>query len=217
MKAISHLVRLMQISFILFRYNLDELIYSLDLFRPLRFFGYLNFLRPFVFIFTGYVFFTIYKTIHKKYALLVIVAVLTVIILPKSVKHLDIDPFSIEMIRRVQAIETKHPDKKFKIYGCKGVLSGWHTSTTKSLTFLLESKSKFSDSGIKLGVYDPDCKYSSLESLTNDGKKYSLIANTGVIDFSGATDSWLKENGWIPISFQSISDEITRWWFKEQP
>lgn len=42
MKAISHLVRLMQISFILFRYNLDELMYSLDLFRPLRFFGYLN-------------------------------------------------------------------------------------------------------------------------------------------------------------------------------
>lgn len=42
MKAISHLVRLMQISFILFRYNLDELMYSLDLFRPLRFFAYLN-------------------------------------------------------------------------------------------------------------------------------------------------------------------------------
>jgi ubiquinone biosynthesis protein len=42
MKAISHLVRLMQISFIFFRYNLDELIYSLDIFRPLRFFRYLN-------------------------------------------------------------------------------------------------------------------------------------------------------------------------------
>ncbi|WP_342227698.1 ubiquinone biosynthesis regulatory protein kinase UbiB [Rickettsiella endosymbiont of Rhagonycha lignosa] len=42
MKAISHLMRLMQISFILFRYNLDELMFSLDLFRPLRFFGYLN-------------------------------------------------------------------------------------------------------------------------------------------------------------------------------
>jgi|ERR1043165_2139662 ubiquinone biosynthesis protein len=42
MKAISHLMRLMQISFILFRYHLDELIYSLDIFRPLRFFGYLN-------------------------------------------------------------------------------------------------------------------------------------------------------------------------------
>ncbi len=42
MKSISRLVRLMQISFILFRYNLDELLFSLDLFRPLRFFAFLN-------------------------------------------------------------------------------------------------------------------------------------------------------------------------------
>lgn len=42
MKAISRLIRLMQISFILFRYGLDELVFSLHLFRPLRFFSYLN-------------------------------------------------------------------------------------------------------------------------------------------------------------------------------
>lgn len=42
MKSLSRLIRLMQISFILFRYSLDELVYSLDLFRPLRFFVYLN-------------------------------------------------------------------------------------------------------------------------------------------------------------------------------
>lgn len=182
-----------------------------------RFFGYLNFLRPFVFLFTGYVFFTIYKTINKKYALLLMAAVLAIIILPKSIKHLDIDPFSTEMIKRVQAIEINYPDKKFKVYGCKGVFSGWHTATTKSLVFLLEGKNKFSDSGMKLGVHDSSCKYSSLESLTINDKKYPLISNTGIIDFSRATDGWLKETGWIPISFRSISDEITRWWFKEQP
>ncbi|MFZ0219193.1 MAG: ubiquinone biosynthesis regulatory protein kinase UbiB [Candidatus Aquirickettsiella sp.] len=42
MKSMSRLVRLMQISFILFRYSLDELVFSLHLFRPLRFFTYLN-------------------------------------------------------------------------------------------------------------------------------------------------------------------------------
>jgi ubiquinone biosynthesis protein len=42
MKAISRLIRLMQISFILFRYGLDELVLSLHLFRPLHFFVYLN-------------------------------------------------------------------------------------------------------------------------------------------------------------------------------
>ena len=42
MKAISRLIRLMQISFILFRYGLDELVFSLHLFRSIRFFVYLN-------------------------------------------------------------------------------------------------------------------------------------------------------------------------------
>jgi ubiquinone biosynthesis protein len=42
MKSISRLARLIQISFILFHYSLDELVLSLHLFRPLRFFIYLN-------------------------------------------------------------------------------------------------------------------------------------------------------------------------------
>jgi ubiquinone biosynthesis protein len=42
MKTVTRLVRLMQISFILFRYGLDELVLSLHLFRPLRFFIYFN-------------------------------------------------------------------------------------------------------------------------------------------------------------------------------
>lgn len=182
-----------------------------------RFFGYLNFLRPFVFLFTGYVFFALYKAIHKKYLLLLIAAFLAIVILPKSIKHFDIDPFSTEMIRRVQVIEANYPDKKFKVYGCKGVVSGWYTAATKSLVFLLEGKNKFSDSGAKLGVHDSSCEYSSLESSIINDKKYPLIANTGIIDFSRATDSWLQKTGWIPISFRSISDEVTRWWFKEQP
>jgi len=42
MKSVTRVVRLLQISFTLFRYGLDELVWSLHLFRPLRFFIYLN-------------------------------------------------------------------------------------------------------------------------------------------------------------------------------
>lgn len=42
MKSITRLIRLIQISFTLFRYGLDELVLSLHLFRPLRFFIYFN-------------------------------------------------------------------------------------------------------------------------------------------------------------------------------
>ncbi|MES2141844.1 MAG: ubiquinone biosynthesis regulatory protein kinase UbiB [Pseudomonadota bacterium] len=42
MKSINRFVRLIQISFTLFRYGLDELVLSLHLFRPLRFFIYFN-------------------------------------------------------------------------------------------------------------------------------------------------------------------------------
>ncbi|EDP46248.1 ubiquinone biosynthesis regulatory protein kinase UbiB [Rickettsiella grylli] len=42
MKSMARLARLMQIGFVLFRYNLDELIFSLHVFRHLRFLIYLN-------------------------------------------------------------------------------------------------------------------------------------------------------------------------------
>ncbi|OJA00003.1 ubiquinone biosynthesis regulatory protein kinase UbiB [Rickettsiella grylli] len=42
MKSIARLARLMQIGFVLFRYNLDEIIFSLHVFRHLRFLIYLN-------------------------------------------------------------------------------------------------------------------------------------------------------------------------------
>lgn len=42
MKSITRLTRLIQISFTLFRYGLDELVLSLHLFRPLRFLIYFN-------------------------------------------------------------------------------------------------------------------------------------------------------------------------------
>lgn len=42
MKSIGRLMRLLQISFVLFRYGLDEFVLSLHLFRPLRFFLYFN-------------------------------------------------------------------------------------------------------------------------------------------------------------------------------
>ncbi|HEV3251391.1 MAG TPA: ubiquinone biosynthesis regulatory protein kinase UbiB, partial [Puia sp.] len=42
MKSITRLMRLIQISFTLFRYGLDELVLSLHLFRPLRFLIYFN-------------------------------------------------------------------------------------------------------------------------------------------------------------------------------
>lgn len=42
MKSITRLIRLIQISFTLFRYGLDELVLSLHLFRPLRFLIYFN-------------------------------------------------------------------------------------------------------------------------------------------------------------------------------
>ncbi len=181
-----------------------------------RFFGYLNFLRPFVFIFTGYVFFTIYKIIDKKYTLLLVVAFLTAFILPKNIPYLAADPFTVDMHRRVQIMEANYPGKKFKVYGCKGANSSYG-AVTKSLVFLLESKRKFDNFGMPLGTIDPGCKYFSSDSAKIIDEMYPTFPNTGIIDFFRVTESSFQEAGWSPISFRSMSDEITRWWFNEQP
>lgn len=182
-----------------------------------RFFGYLNFLRPFVFIFTGYILFEMYKIINKKYLFLLMLVLLAIVILPKSFAHLVTDPFSVEMHRKVSVVELSYPNEKFSVYGCRDHVSSRYRALTRSLVFLLEKKDKFNNSGVKLGIKDLDCKYPISDSKKNTDEIYPTFLDTGVIDFSNATDSSLHEAGWNPVSFKSIFDETTRWWFQEQP
>lgn len=190
-----------------------------------RFFGYLNFLRPFVFIFTGFALINLVKFPLGKYIASVFFAAIIITAYPKITDQLNRDPFSLKMYDQVSSLENKYPNKKFTFYGCSIYRSGYNP-TAFSTVFVLDMKRKLSDSGIKIGLRSNDCPYpknsgfaigEATPSAKIIEKIYPTINEIGLIDLTNATSTTLLEAGWKQVNFKSIYELNARWWFKEQP
>lgn len=180
-----------------------------------RFFGYVNFLRPFVFIFTGHVLLFIYRQKYGNYLLGVIVIVLAAIILPKSIKLLQADVFSTEMYKRVSVLESKLPDKTFRLYTCsKSKID--NTPTLYSLIFLLELKNKYDKKGTPIGLKSDECVLKQKKlSQKNSDKVIHIDEKLSTLYFSEEKE--IAMAGWHEVKFRTIYNTVARWWFREQP
>lgn len=178
-----------------------------------RFFGYLNFLRPFVFIFTA---FAIINLKYKKiYIGLILLPLIVFFSYPRIVSELKPDPLSKEMYDGVKELTAKYPDRKFALYSCSKEYEPSYNASTFSTLFLLELEEKFSKDGLSVG-FAYDCEYPQSNSLAL-GKEYPMLSKIDIVDFSTASKSAILEAGWSPISFAQIYDSYARWWFKLQP
>lgn len=185
-----------------------------------RFFGYLNFLRPFVFIFTGFTIFSIYKFKFGKYFASIFFIAMVVLILPGSIERLNKDSFSIKIFDEMSILENKFPGKKFSLYGCSNYYRGSYNSVAFSALFILDLDKKVDNSGMKIGLDSKDCEYpkNKINNSSTDTKNpYLPLNNIGILNFSSATEVALLEKGWKPITFSGMYDSYARWWFKEQP
>lgn len=171
-----------------------------------RFFGYLNFLRPFIFIFTTFAIINLkYKKIFIGLGLIFLIVFFSY---PRIWNELQPDSFSKSVQEKVSLLEQKYPNQKFALYSCSKEYSSSYNSFVFSLLFLLELNHKFKEKGLAVGI-ESDCVYPS---------KVSANGNVlGMVDFSKAQKSAILEVGWKPISFAQIYDNYARWWFKIQP
>lgn len=186
-----------------------------------RFFGYLNFLRPFVFIFTAYTVYTLGKTKLKYFGSAVLLLLIFVTAFQRIIFQLEQDPFTIKTYQAIDDVQKKYPTQKFQIYTCGKIYRSYYNATSFSTLFLLELKNKVDKNGIKLGL-ENDCSYPELTSDTDSAKKsqeenYPLLSKTGIVDLSKASESGLNDKGWQPLSFSSMYNSYARWWFKLQP
>lgn len=173
-----------------------------------RFFGYLNFLRPFVFIFTALVVVNIkYK---KLYLGLILVPVVIFFSYPRIISELMPDPFSRKIYNGIVELEAKYPNRKFALYTCAKKYESSYNASTFTTLFFLELKNKFSDDGLNIGFMN-DCKY------PNDSKNYRVLSEIGIIDLSNASRSAILKAGWEPLSFAQMYNSYARWWFRIQP
>lgn len=203
------------IDFIILRYYWGE-----------RFFGYFNSLRPFIFIFTGYILLFVYKFEKLgRYIFAILILGLVFIILPKSVDRFKLDPLTKTMYQQVALLESEYPDKKFSVYNCEGLYKGNEHSFPKSVIFLLSKDGRVDQNGYKIGLEKGFClqrasesaKIDAKDSIVADQNEYPRIPNTDIYDFSKADEQALIRAGWAQISLRSIYDSNTRWWFNERP
>lgn len=190
-----------------------------------RFFGYFVFLRPFVLIFTGYIFYFIYKNVKfgKQIALLLLLA-LILLIFPKSINRLTIDPFTVDIYKQAKLLESKYPNKNFTIYVCTKSYRGNDARLPMSLLFVLKKDGRISEDGMRVGVERTRCrrkdqstKSFAINKLMGTNNHFEEISQTSFADFSEANPKALSGAGWNPMTFRTIFDSTTRWWFKEQP
>lgn len=192
-------------NFILLRYYWGE-----------RSFGYLMYLRPFVFILTGYTIIFFHGIIIKKFSqkigttfLIIILAGITANIFPQMMTVLQRDPFTLEMYHYVNILESFYPNKNFIIYKCVNPKAIVKTHIVSSVVFLLDMRKKIDSQGVKIAVNDTNCRYP--DSGTVD------IPDTSLTDISKASNEAISKAYWKPYVFKDIYEPTARWWFKEQP
>ncbi|MDO8659088.1 MAG: glycosyltransferase family 39 protein [Candidatus Parcubacteria bacterium] len=177
-----------------------------------RFFGYLNFLRPFVFIFTALAIINIkYK---KAYVGLVLLPLIIFFSYPRILSELARDSFSSLIRERVTEVKQKYPNKKFTLYTCAKKHTGAYNSSIFAMLFLFELENKISDNGVKIAA-ESDCELPKTSELTIK-VEYPLLSG-GIRDFSTASNSAILEAGWKPLTFARMYKQYARWWFELQP
>lgn len=176
-----------------------------------RFFGYLNFLRPFVFIFTT---FAILNLKYKKiYVGLMLLPLIIFFSYPRIMSELKRDSYSMWIYGGINELEKKYPNDKFSLYTCSTKYNSYYNSTAFSALLLLEANNKHDDKGIKIGLKGK-CQ---LPKKTNVKEDYPVVSSISLVDFSSASNSAILGAGWKPITFTRMYNQYARWWFELQP
>lgn len=179
-----------------------------------RFYGYLNFLRPFVFLFTAYFLWRLTK--FRSGILVALLLLLTIVYFawPRIVMESAPDAFSAMLYGEVAKAEKQLGNKGYTVYGCTKAYHTQYNAETFTIAFISELHHKASTSGAKVGLMSKDCQYPRADTGVDLDVFYSKLNNIGLVDFSKSTDSYIKEAGWEPVTFRSIYDGTARWWLK---
>ncbi len=200
-------------NFILLRYYWGE-----------RFFGYLNYIRPFVIIFEGYTFYFFYRTIRQKKLGMIYIVLLAIVLgclnIPRIGKLMEKDKFTSLVYQTEGKLFEAYPDEKFTLYICPGPGNTYYSSQSHSLLFLLDSHNMLSSDGRPISYDNDQCYPPGVRQSPNfkfENANFAKIEGTDLIDISKHSTASISAMHWQKHSLKLIFDTTTRWWFKEQP
>ncbi len=200
-------------NFILLRYYWGE-----------RGWGYLQYLYPFVFLFTGLVFWTCFKIRYVRYLGFTVLLLLFFLLLQKDINFLTPGDFQREIYREAAIIRKYFPDQKITLYNC----GDSYSDRVQAISFLLTEGNIINDTGKKIGISNDQCPFPRDEKIAaqnlSSGEEVALLKgfyhrfdNDLITDFSSASEAAMLEAGWKAFTPRTVYDNTVRWWFKEQP
>jgi len=177
------------------------LVILLRYWRGEKFFGYLQFFHPFIFLFSGTVLYTLLKNIPRAYALILIIPTITLAVRTTVLNMEKISPLHGETRKRMTALELWGPGIRYKPMECSLV---YDRDRIQGLLLFLYMQNRFADNGIPVTIYNPGCPQVKGEKIGSD-----LVI---LKDTDKASSFGLK-----PITSKAVYKDVARWWFKEQP
>lgn len=194
-------------------------------YRGESYFGYLKFLLPYIFIFTGTIMFEIIRTKHLKIVGAVLIALYIYTSVPASLTQMTPEGLTTETIDLYQEIENKVGPGPYRLFKCTYA----NEPKIEALLLLLYLYQQYDPHGKTLayhwGCWYPTVVYKDeiIDISPGDKRDKELEellfppVNYAVKDFSMATEGALLKAGWIEVTGPSIYQRSARWWMDEQP
>lgn len=169
---------------------------------------YLYYLQPFIFIFSSYLLWSIFKFKYGKYIGLLVFVGLCIFIFPSSMMQLRSNEENLIYNKYINQLIENYPTKKFSLYNC----GTNQRNRAYGLAFLLDNKQKLSNNGIRIGIADSTCKLEQANAESHAKKKIKINTENRDVVFialSGST-SQLYTEGWIDVSPENVYNAIIR-------
>lgn len=191
-------------------------------YRGEKFFGYLQFFHPFVFIFTGYVLYSFFRLKPKPLIGILVIFIYLFLVFP-SVRETIFQKAGLipESKERINYILKQTKGEKYTLYRCVG----YDPNHGRALLLLSNIENRLNEnSKYKIGYNFGDCALpetaeTELAKIKGETVKYEeLFPGSGdLINLSQASEAAILKAHWIPLNADEEYKSAARWWFKEQP
>jgi len=193
----------LKLSLFLISISFAVLVIMLRYYRGEKFFGYLQFFHPYIFIFNGYVLYTLIKWLKNLYFRILLIIIYIAVVLPSSLNTIQSDKLNMITSNRLNQLIKSYPNKKFSFYDCVVVHD---VDRIQALILLAYMQKAYDKNGYKIAMFNSSCNYTNTKKLSND-----------IVDVNQLTKKELEKRGLEERTAYGVYAETARWWFKEQP
>lgn len=187
-------------------------------YRGEKYFGYLRFFHPYIFLFTGYVLYAFYR---KKLVFGFIATILYLyLVIPSSIKVLQADTLTVEISSVYNKVISEWGNKEYAIYDCPS--TDINRGRGLSLFFVLRGNYN-PNSNNKLLYFYGHC---SLPNFVKENKtinpdlykQQDLFPRIDIFyDVSAASEAAILEKGGVKFTTSNEYHRAAKWWFDEKP